>query len=343
MAVFRHQAGGERVTPKPSRVSAAMYAAHHQESGRQAPPIRDAVLRGLTAPVKTLPASLFYDADGARLFEAICDTPEYYVTRTELQILAEHAHDIAAATGPHAAVIELGSGAGTKVRLLLDALRDPTAYVPVDISSEQLARMAAERQAEYPNIPVYPVCADYSAAFSLPTLPSGARRVAFFPGSTIGNFHPTEATAFLRRLRRMIGPTGAIILGVDRRKDPGVLHAAYNDAAGITAAFNLNVLRRINRELGAAFNPSRFAHRAHFCDATSRIEMHLVARATHSVVVSGVTIQFTAGETIHTECSYKYDAERLDRVVQGAGLRVRRRWTDLRDWFWVVLLEPDQA
>ena len=283
---------------------------------------RDVVLRGLTSEVKTLPPSLFYDNAGATLFEQICEHPEYYPTRTELSILTEHSVDLAAAAGPSVALIEYGSGAGTKVRLLLDRLVRPLAYVPVDVSQAQLVRVAHERATQYPGLHVLPVCADYSLPLSLPQLPAAARRVAFFPGSTIGNFHPTEAAAFLHRVRHTVGPRGGMILGVDRRKDPQVLHDAYNDDAGVTAAFNL----------------ATFRHVAFFNDAASRIEMHLESTIAQQVRVADVNITFEAGETIHTECSYKYDEARLVALCEAGGFRIETLHTDARDWFWVAWL-----
>ena len=309
--------------------------AHRARAERTPFAPRNEVLAGLLGERKTLPPKLFYDHRGAALFEAICELPEYYLTRTELGILETRAADIAALAGPRAALIEYGSGAGVKVRLLLDALQDPAAYVPVDISAEQLAAVAAERAGEYPRLRVLPVCADYTTRFALPELPPDGRRVAFFPGSTIGNFHPTEATAFLHRVRAAVGEGGALVLGVDRRKDPRVLHEAYNDAAGVTAAFNLNLLERLNREHGATFDAGRFRHQAFFDDAASRIEMHLESLVSQCVTVDGVPVHFEAGETIHTECSYKYDRARLEDVVGAAGFEIVQLWTDEREWFWV--------
>ncbi|HVZ47318.1 MAG TPA: L-histidine N(alpha)-methyltransferase [Gemmatimonadaceae bacterium] len=322
------------------RVSAAMSAAT-LAARRPAPhSVRDQALAGLRSDAKTLPAALFYDARGAELFERICETAEYYPTRTEIGILDRYAGEIAAMAGPRTALIEYGSGAGVKVRFLLDRLMDAAAYVPVDISREQLVQVAGERSRQYPAIPIRPVCADYTAPFELPALPAGARRVAFFPGSTIGNFHPTEAAAFLHRVRHAVGPGGALVLGVDRRKDERVLHAAYNDAGGVTAAFNLNLLARLNREVGAQFDLGAFRHLAFFNDAASRIEMHLESQRDQTVCVGGVPVAFRRGETIHTECSYKYDEERLDALVRAAGFRVERLWTDAREWFWVGFLVP---
>jgi dimethylhistidine N-methyltransferase len=298
------------------------------------------VLAGLRATPKVVSPKYFYDDIGARLFESITRLPEYYPTRTELSILRTYADDIAAAIGPSVTLVEFGSGAAVKVRLLLDALDRPTAYVPIDISTEQLVRVARERRREYPALAVQPVCADYTMRVSLPPLVAGSRRVAFFPGSTIGNFHPAEATAFLSRVREMIGPTGAMILGVDRRKDPRILHSAYNDAAGVTAEFNLNLLARFNRELDGVFDLDGFEHRAFFNDAQSRIEMHLESLRDQVAWVAGTSVEFARGETIHTENSYKYDAARLAALVEPAGFRVTCTWTDPNDWFWVVLLDP---
>jgi L-histidine N-alpha-methyltransferase len=300
------------------------------------------VLGGLTAERKTLPPKLFYDATGAELFERITTLPEYYLTRAELEILDVRAHEIAALAAPRAVLVEYGSGAGVKVRLLLDAFAAAgtplAAYVPIDISREQLADVAAQIAAEYPEVPVHPVCADYTAPLHLPNLPQRARRVAFFPGSTIGNFHPTEAAAFLSRVRRTVADDGALVLGVDRRKQAAVLNAAYDDAAGVTAAFNLNILHRLNRDLDANFDVSRFAHRAFFNETASRVEMHLVSLDRHVVSVAGERIAFDEGETIWTESSYKYDRDALDLLVANAGFRIARLWTDAAEQFWVTYL-----
>jgi L-histidine Nalpha-methyltransferase len=299
----------------------------------------DEVVRGLRGAPKTLPPKLFYDALGAELFERICELDEYYLTRTELGILRAHVHEIAAFAGPECALVEYGSGAGVKIRLLLDALERPAAYVPIDISREQLARVAAELTAGYPGVPILPVCADYTAPLTIPDLPRRARRVAFFPGSTIGNFHPPEAAAFLRRVRRTLGRDGLLVLGVDRRKSAATLNAAYDDALGITAAFNLNMLTRLNRELAADFDLETFRHRAFFDDEASRVEMHLVSTVAQSVSVAGESFAFDRGESIWTESSYKYDRERLDALASAAGFRVARLWTDAADYFWVAALE----
>lgn len=302
--------------------------------------LRDEVLRSLRATPKTLPPKLFYDETGAALFERICELPEYYLTRAELEILRANVGEIATLAGPGCALVEYGSGAGVKVRLLLDALDRPAAYVPIDISRAQLAAVASDLAADYPAVAVRPLCADYTRPLVLPALPARARRLAFFPGSTIGNFHPTEAAAFLGRIRRTVGRDGALVLGVDRRKSARVLHAAYDDAAGVTAAFNRNILARLNRELGARFDLARFAHRAVFNDAASRVEMHLVSLARQVVDLGGESVRFERGETIWTESSYKYDRRALEDLAAAAGFAIARLWTDSGDRFWVAFLVP---
>jgi dimethylhistidine N-methyltransferase len=307
-------------------------------------PADDALLReviaGLRAVPKTLPPKLFYDAAGAALFEEICRLDEYYLTRTELSILRACVGELAELAGPRCMLVEYGSGAGEKIRLLLETLRDPSAYVPIDISGEQLARVAAELRSLYPDVAVTPMCADYTRHVHLPAAPWGMRRVAFFPGSTIGNFHPAEAAAFLSRVRRAIGPSGGLILGVDRRKDHHTLDAAYNDRRGVTAEFNLNLLRRLNREVDADFDLGAFRHRAFFNAEASRIEMHLEALRDQIVRVSDNHFWFVRGETIWTESSYKYDDDGFATLVAAAGFRLVKRWTDARDWFWIAFLEP---
>jgi L-histidine N-alpha-methyltransferase len=300
--------------------------------------LRETVLRGLFASPKTLPPKLFYDATGARLFEEICTLDEYYLTRTEFEILAARRAEIAALAGPRCALIEYGSGAGRKVRLLLDALDAPAIYLPVDISREQLARVAADLAVDYPSVSIQPICADYTSRFRLPPIQGEGRRVAFFPGSTIGNFHPAEATAFLQRIRHVVGPSGRLVLGVDRAKESETLHAAYNDARGVTAAFNLNLLVRMNRELGADFDLGRFRHCAFYNEEAGRIEMHLESRAAQMVCVGGEVVTFAEGETIWTESSYKYDEERLRALVGPAGFEIDRLWTDPHDRFFVAAL-----
>lgn len=301
---------------------------------------RDEVLEGLRGARKTLAPKFFYDDRGARLFVQICEQPEYYLTRAELEILTSSAAEIARLAGPGCALVEYGSGAGVKVRLLLDALDRPASYTPVDISRRQLADVAESIGRDYPALDVHPVCADYTRRFEVPDLRPRARRVAFFPGSTIGNFHPVEATSFLQRVRHVIGADGALLLGVDRLKDPAILHAAYNDAAGVTAAFNLNVLGRLNRELDAGFDLDRFRHRGVFNAEAGRVEMHIESLARQTVRVAGEPIAFGRGETIWTESSYKYDREGLEAVVGAAGFAVAKLLTDAAERFWVAYLTP---
>lgn len=306
------------------------------------PGLRAEVLAGLRGTPKMLPPKLFYDARGAELFERICDLDDYYLTRAELSILRARASEIATLVGSDAALIEYGSGAGVKVRLLLDAMEQAgvpfAAYTPIDISREQLLRVSAEISSEYSRVPVLPVCADYTAPLSIPELPSRARRLAFFPGSTIGNFHPHEAAAFLRRVREVVGHDGALLLGVDRRKDSRVLDAAYDDREGVTAEFNLNALARLNREADADFDLDAFRHCALWNDGASRVEMHLVSSRNQSAHVAGESFSFARGESIWTESSYKYDRTRLERLVADGGFRTKRRWTDGGKRFWVTLL-----
>lgn len=304
---------------------------------------RDEILRGLRADVKTIAPKYFYDDRGARLFEEICKQPEYYLTNAELEILRERAPEIGALAGPRCALVQYGSGAGVKIRLLLDAIERPASYTPVDISHRQLAEVAAALGRDYPALPIRPVCADYTRPLDIPPLPDRARRIGFFPGSSIGNFHPPEAIAFLRRVRQTLGRDGVMVLGVDRRKDATTLHAAYNDARGVTADFNLNVLARLNRELGADFHLSLFGHRAFFNDAASRIEMHLTSLAPQCVTIADERTCLDRGETIWTESSYKYDMERLRIVVSAAGFEITRLWTDAQELFWVAYLSVNHA
>ncbi|HTH95894.1 MAG TPA: L-histidine N(alpha)-methyltransferase [Stellaceae bacterium] len=300
---------------------------------------RAAVLEGLAGAQKTLPCKFFYDAEGSRLFERICELPEYYPTRTESRILRDHAGDIADLAGPAVRLVELGSGAGVKIRLLLHALEDPAAYIPVDISRRHLLAAASGLARDFPDLVIAPVCADYTQPFSLPADAPSGRTLGFFPGSTIGNFMPVEAERFLTGLHDLLGPGSAMVVGVDLRKDGAVLERAYDDAAGVTAAFNLNILRRINRELGGRFDLDGFTHEARWNDLDSRIEMHLVSRRDQIVPIGGERITFGAGETIHTENSYKYTVEAFTALAAQAGYASRAVWTDAGNLFSVHMLE----
>jgi L-histidine Nalpha-methyltransferase len=307
---------------------------------------RDDVRDGLTAVRKSIPSRYFYDDLGSSLFEAICNLPEYYVTGAETELLRRHAADIAGASDAPPRIIELGSGNARKTRLLLDAIvRDgaEVEYVPVDIDPNMLEKSGRELLVEYPSLHVTAVCADFTQpSRALAALSGRGRTLALFLGSTIGNFQPGPAAALLRDLKRILQPGDSILLGADLKKPNDVLHAAYNDALGVTAAFNLNVLLRINRELGGHFDLSAFAHRAFYDADQGRIEMHLVSLREQSVVIEslGTQISFTEGETIHTENSYKYDDADLTRMAADAGLVIEERWTDSQNWFADILLRP---
>lgn len=297
------------------------------------------VLAGLSKRPKELPCKYFYDADGAALFEAICETEEYYLTRTELSILRARLPDIAALVGPRALVLEPGSGSGLKTRMLLEALSEPAAYVPVDISREQLVTTATELAASLPDLEVLPVCADFTQPFPLPEPASPiGRRVVFYPGSTIGNFARPEAEAFLRSMADRVGPGGAIVLGVDLKKDPLLLHAAYNDAAGVTARFNRNLLARVARTLNLDLSIDAFQHYAFYDPVEGRIEMHLVSLRDQSFTVGGRRITFALGETIWTESSHKYTRAEVREMASRAGLRPEIELTDPSGWFLVTVL-----
>lgn len=289
--------------------------------------LREEVLRGLAARPKAIPPKFFYDERGSHLFDAICELPEYYPTRTETAILQANIGEIAALAGPECLLIELGSGASKKVRLLLDALR-PTLYLGVDISKDFLLRSTRRLAVDYPWLEVRAACADFSQTLDLSYCPPAFNKLTFFPGSSIGNFHPPEAVNFLRQLAGNLRPRGALLIGVDLKKDPDRLHAAYNDAQGVTAEFNLNLLRRIQNELDTDLDPSRFGHRAFYNEPAGRIEMHLVSLAAQRVRVEDRYYRFAAGETIHTENSYKYHVKEFQELAASAGFRAERIWMD---------------
>jgi dimethylhistidine N-methyltransferase len=307
-------------------VHVSALAKAHRLDEKEAQFAHDAV-EGLTQHPKRLPPKYFYDETGSELFEEITRLPEYYPTRTELRILRDRAAEIARILPKRAALVEFGAGATTKARLLLKACKF-AAYVPVDISGDFLNEQARELGHDFPELAILPVVADFTTPFALPDAVRDLPKVGFFPGSTIGNFDPHEANAFLRSARAILGDGATLIVGVDLEKDEGVLRAAYNDAAGVTAQFNLNVLARINRELGGNFDLSGFTHRAIYNRERHRIEMHLISRKAQTVRVLGHVIPFRAGETIHTESSYKYSAERFTALARGSGWMPRAAWTD---------------
>jgi L-histidine Nalpha-methyltransferase len=308
-------------------------------------PFATDVIEGLTATPKRLPPKYFYDTIGSRLFERIAALPEYYPTRTELQILRDNAPSIAALLPAGCALVEFGSGSSTKVRILIDAARRVAVYVPVDISAEYLLEIATELRQAYPNIAVLPLAVDFVAPFELPSSIAALPHAGFFPGSTIGNLEPHEAATFLRNVGNSLGRDAVFIVGVDLVKDSKVLHDAYNDAQGVTAQFNRNLLARINRELGANFNLDLFEHHAFYNRERNRIEMHLASMKRQKVKVCGECIEFRAGETIHTENSYKYSIESFGALARGSGWTPVAVWTDPRNYFAVHALafKPEAA
>lgn len=298
------------------------------------------VRAGLSAQPKTLHPKYFYDAAGSRLFERICATPEYYPTRTEIAIMERYAGEMAALAGPGVRLVEFGSGSSVKTRLLLAQLIEPVAYMPVDISREHLMEVAAELAAAYPAVEVLPICADFTSVFTLPEpARKPARTLVYFPGSTIGNFEPREALGLLRRIAALAGEQGGVLIGADLQKDVEVLETAYNDAEGVTAAFNFNLLTRINEELGGDFDLDRFRHRAFYNPDLNRIEMHLESVTDQTVTIAGDRYTFAAGETVHTESSHKYTEPQFAQLAAAAGMRVVQVWKDDDALFSVQFLE----
>lgn len=300
---------------------------------------RREVVRGLSEGPKRIAPKFLYDETGCELFDEICRLDEYYLTRTEVRILQDNAAEICAALGPGCRLVELGSGSSTKTRILLDCLSSPAAYVPVDIAREHLLRCSARLSRVYPSLSVSPVCADYTADFRLPDMPCAPHRtVAFFPGSTIGNLEPPEAEHFLHRLAALCGQGGALLIGVDLKKDRRTLERAYNDARGVTAAFNLNLLARINRAFGACIRSESFRHHAFYNEEFGRIEMHLVNMAEQTVRLNGTEIAFGRGESIVTEHSYKYTVEEFEKLAARSGWTLESLWIDAGHLFSVLYL-----
>ena len=300
------------------------------------------VRRGLAESPKRLSSKYFYDARGSRLFEQICVQPEYYLTRTELAIMREHAGDIAATLGPDVLLIEYGSGSGIKTRLLLEHLQRPTGYVPVEIARDALAVSVAALHVALPTLEILPVCADFTHRFSVvQPLRRARRHVVYFPGSTIGNFDDASALVLLCKMHAEMESGGGALIGVDLKKDPAIIEAAYNDAAGITAQFTLNLLTRLNRELGADFNLAAFRHRANYNATAGRIETCLVSTREQRVHVAGTTAHFAAGEAMRVELSCKYALEDFARLAAQAGLRVVQVWTDAQRLFSIQYLVRD--
>lgn len=294
------------------------------------------ILDGLQATPKRISPKYFYDAAGSKLFDRICHLPEYYPTRTEIDILSRQRQAISRVLGTGMELIEFGSGSSIKIRLLLQALR-PENYFPVDISHQHLLESARKLKADYDWLTLTPICLDYTQPFSLPV--TGKHRVGFFPGSSIGNFEPAQAEQFLAHVARLLGHGNGLLIGVDTPKEVDILNAAYNDDAGVTAAFNLNILQHINWLTGAKFDRQRFAHLAFYNVEHSRIEMHLRSLQKQQVSMAGCTIRLSEGETIHTENSYKYSRAAFVSMAERAGLHLVETWADERDWFHVHYLQ----
>jgi len=307
--------------------------------------VRAEAVAALSAPQKSLPCRLFYDEYGSQLFDQICELPEYYPTRTELKIMRDYAGEIAMALGRRSILVEYGSGSSTKTRVLLDHLPDASAYIPIEICREHLEEAAETLRERYPSLAVRPVCADYTRPVALPGVgrADAERIAAYFPGSTIGNMDPATAIAFLTSIRATCGAASRLLIGVDLKKDPARIHAAYNDAAGVTAAFNLNILRRLNHECGSNFDLDAFCHYAFFNPAQGRVEMHLVSLERQEVLFPGQgVIYFRDGETIHTESCYKYTPQEFADLATLAGYRCQNAWLDADHLFAVHLFEGAQ-
>jgi dimethylhistidine N-methyltransferase len=302
--------------------------------------IRQEVLDGLAQPQKRLSPKWFYDEEGSRLFDQITRLHEYYPTRTELGILHTNIAEMAGMIGSCVAIVEFGAGSSVKIRILLDILETPAAFIPVDISGEYLLDASRQLAMDYPDLEILPVCADFTQPFDLP-VPMAAvnRNLVFFPGSTIGNFGLEQARQLLKVMAIEAGAGGGLLIGVDLKKDAATLESAYNDDAGVTADFNLNLLVRLNREIGADFDLGQFTHRAIYSEEKGRIEMHLVSEKDQSVNIDGQLIEFLAGEHILTECSHKYELQEFADLAGEAGFNIRKVWTDPERMFSVQYLE----
>ncbi len=298
------------------------------------PSFRDDVLAGLALPQKSIPPKYFYDARGSKLFEAICELPEYYPTRTEMAIMERCIDEVVRLLGPDTQLVEFGSGAGVKTRLLIDRL-EPSLYVPVEIAESALREACADLAGRFPWLNINAVVADFARPLKLPEFMGVPikRKAVYFPGSTIGNFTPAEAARFLANVREIVGSGGMLVIGVDLKKPKRVLDAAYDDAQGVTAEFNLNLLARINRELGGDFQLKRFRHKAYYDEALGRIEMHLESLYQQRVHVAGQRFDFKPGETIHTEISCKYTVEEFRTLAAGVRFHAEALWTDAGDLF----------
>jgi dimethylhistidine N-methyltransferase len=299
------------------------------------------VLTGLAGTPKSLPCKYLYDERGSDLFQQICELPEYYPTRTETALLTDCVEAISAAIGPRCRLIEYGTGSSEKMRILLGALELPSSFVSVDISREHLLQATSALARDYPDLDVHAVCADFTKPFVVPRSTKNlvGKSVAFFPGSSLGNFHRREAVEFLMNTANVVGPGGGLVIGIDLKKNVEILNAAYSDSAGVTAAFNLNLLVRINDDLGGTFDADAFKHHAFYNEEKGRIEMHIVSLKEQTVGVGGKEIHFSEGETIHTENSYKYDIDEFQNLAREAGFESPQVWTDPEHLFSVHYLE----
>lgn len=302
----------------------------------------DDLIAGMRQSQKQISCKYFYDRRGCELFEQICELDEYYLTRTELEIMKSRGQEMADLIGPRGTLVELGSGAGIKTRILLDHLDHPNAYVPVDVASDHLQETRERLAEDYPALPIFPVCADFTQEFEIPEIDVATNRITvYFPGSTIGNLEERQATQLLQRKRKICGTNGGMLIGIDLQKDVEVILAAYNDAKGVTAEFNKNLLHRANRELGTNFEIDRFRHDARYDQSTGRIEMHLECLSDQTVRIGDSQFNLHRGETILTEFSHKYKLDQFSAMAKRAGFQLRQTWTDQRKYFAVVYLAAE--
>ena len=301
----------------------------------------EAVLEGLSLSQKTISPKFFYDERGSKIFDKICNTPEYYVTRTEIALLNNIQEELYTLVEPESAVVEYGCGSSIKIKALLSALPQPSHYIAIDISKTHLISTAKEIASNYNNISVAAICADFMEPINWPERASfeSLKRLAFFPGSTIGNLNPSEACQFLKHVRNLVGDEGAFLIGVDMKKDAEIFNRAYNDKVGHTADFNLNLLHRMKKELDADINISEFSHKAFYNEKLGRVEMHLISDTKQGIKINNLEFSFEKGESIHTECSYKYSIIEFSELAKKSGFSVLKNWSDKRNYFGIYLLK----
>ena len=301
----------------------------------------EAILEGLALPQKTISPKFFYDERGSKIFDKICDTPEYYLTRTEIALLNDIQEELYTLVEPGSAVVEYGCGSSIKIKALLSALPKPSHYIAIDISKTHLISTAKEIASNYNNISVAAICADFMEPINWPERASfeSLKRLAFFPGSTIGNLNPSEACQFLKHVRHLVGDEGSFLIGVDMKKDAEIFNRAYNDKEGHTADFNLNLLHRMKKELDADINISEFSHKAFYNEKLGRVEMHLISNTKQGIKINNLEFSFEKGESIHTECSYKYSVIEFSELAKKSGFSVLKNWSDKRNYFGIYLLK----